>query len=73
MVIFVIQVEDFSLNLVYLERDPPVAGDGEAPCSLAVTNELMRFPPRDVAEILSVFHLLQKGQNVADPFHDSRG
>ena len=73
MVILIIQVEDFLLGLVDPERDPPVAGDGEAPCSLAVASELMRFPARDVAEFLGVFHLLQEGQNVADPLHDSRG
>ncbi len=73
MVIFIVQVEDFSLALVDPERDPPVAGDGEAPCSLAVDSELMGFPGRDVAELPGVFHLLQKGQNVADPFHDSGG
>jgi hypothetical protein len=33
----------------------------------------MRFPARDVAELLGVFHLLQEGQNVADPLHNSRG
>jgi len=44
MVIFIVQVEDFSLALVDPERDPPVAGDGEAPCSLAVASELMDFP-----------------------------
>jgi len=73
MVIFIIQVEDFSLGLVDPERDPAVAGDGEAPCSLAVASELMGFPARDVAEFPGIFHLLQEGQNVADPFHDSRG
>ena len=44
MVIFIVQVEDFSLGLVDPERDPPVTGDGEAPCSLAVASELMGFP-----------------------------
>ena len=73
MVILVIQVEDFSFGLVDSERDPPGAGDGEAPCSLAVASKLMRFPARDVAELLGVFHLLQEGQNVADPLHNSRG
>ena len=72
MVIFIIQVEDFSLGLVDPERDPPVAGDGEAPCSLAIAGELMRFPARDVAEFTGVCHLLQEGHNVPDPFHDKR-
>ena len=44
MVILIIQVEDFSFGLVDSERDPPVAGNGEAPCSLAVAGKLMRFP-----------------------------
>ena len=73
MVILIIQVEDFSFGLVDFERDPPVAGDGEALCSLAVAGKLMRFPARDVAELLGVFHLLQEGQNVANPLYDSRG
>ena len=71
MVVFIVQIEDFSLGLVDPERDPPVAGDGEAPCSLAVASELMRFPARHVPDLLGVFHLLQEGQNVADPLHDS--
>ena len=33
----------------------------------------MPFPARDVVELLVVFHLLQEGQNVADPLHNSRG
>ena len=73
MVILIIQVEDFSFGLVDSKRDPPVAGDGKAPCSLAVTGKLMRFPARDVAEFLGAFHLLQEGQNVTDPLYDSRG
>ena len=73
MVIFIVQAEDFSLGLVDPKRDPPVTGDGEAPCSLAVASKLMGFPARDVAELPGVFHLLQEGQNVADSFHDSRG
>ncbi len=72
MVILIIQVEDFSFGLVDSERDALVAGDSEAPCSLAVAGELMRFPARDVAEFLGVFHLLQKGQNVADLLDDGR-
>jgi hypothetical protein len=40
MVVFIVQVEDFSPGLVDPERDPPVAGDGKAPCSLAVAIEL---------------------------------
>ena len=72
MVILIIQVENFSFGLVDSERDPPIVGNGEAPCSLAVAGKLMRFPARDVAELLGVFHLLQEGQNVADPLYDSR-
>ena len=44
MVILIIQVEDFSFGLVDSERDPPVTGDGEAPCSLAVASKLMSLP-----------------------------
>jgi hypothetical protein len=33
----------------------------------------MGFPTRDIVKLPGVFHLLQEGQNVADPFHDSRG
>jgi len=61
MIIFIIQVEDFSSGLVDPERNPPVAGDGEAPGPLAVPGELMGIPTRDVAELLGVFHLLQEG------------
>ena len=70
MVIFIIQIEDFSFGLVDSERDPPVAGDGEAPASLAITRELMRIPARDVAELLGVLHFLQEGQYIADLFPD---
>ena len=72
MVILIIQVKDFSSDLVNSERDPPVAGDDEAPCSLAVSRELMYFPTRDIPDFLDVFHLLQEGQNVAEPLHESR-
>ena len=73
MVIFIIQVDDFSFRLVDSERDPPVAGDAEAPASLAVAGQLVRVPAWDVAELLNVFHLLQEGQNIADLLHDRRG
>jgi len=43
MIILIIQVEDFSFSLVDFERDPPVAGDGQAPAPLAVPGELMAF------------------------------
>jgi hypothetical protein len=36
MIIFIIQVEDFFLGLVDPERDPPISGDGQAPCPFAV-------------------------------------
>ena len=73
MIILIIQIEDFSFGLVNFEGDPPVAGNGETPCSLAVTSELMRFPTRDVTELLRGFPFLQESQNVADPLLDSRG
>jgi len=72
VVILIIQVDDFSFGLVDSERDPPLAGDGEAPGPLAVAGERVRFPARDVAELLGGFHLLQEGQNVADPLHGRR-
>jgi len=73
MIILIIQVEDFPFGLVDPERDPPIAGDAEAPAPLAVASELMGFPTRDVTEFLGVFHLLQESQNIADLLHDRRG
>ena len=73
MGILVIQAEDFSFVLVDSEGDPPVAGDGEAPASLAVAGELMGVPTWDVAELLGIFHLLQEGQNITDLLYDRRG
>src|ERR1035437_2294721 len=72
MIVLVIEVEDLAFLRVNSERDPPVAGDGKAPGSLAVAGELMRFPARHVAEFLGVVHFLQEGQNVPDLLHDSR-
>src|SRR4030042_2516658 len=72
MIILIIQVEDFSFGLVDLERDPPVAGNGEAPGPLAVAGELMGVPTGEVAELLGVFHFLQEGQNITDLLHDRR-
>jgi hypothetical protein len=44
MIIFIIQIEDFSLDLIDPERDAPVTGNGEAPCSPTVAVELtLRF------------------------------
>jgi hypothetical protein len=37
-----------------------------------LASELMRFPARDIPELLRGFHFLQESQNVADPLHDSR-
>ena len=73
MVISVVQIKDFSLSLVDPERDPPIFGDGEAPCPFAIACELMCLPARDVAELLCVFHLLQESDNVADSLHNGRG
>jgi len=52
MIILIIQVEDFPFDLVDPERDPPIAGDAEAPAPLAVAGELMGFPTRDVTELV---------------------
>ena len=73
MVILIIQVEDFSFGPVDSERDPPIACDGETPCSLAVDSKLMPFPVRYIVELLGVFHFLQEGHNVADPLHNIGG
>ena len=73
MIIFIIQVENFSFGLVDFERDPPVAGHSEAPGSLAIAGELMRLPARYVAEFLSASHLLQEGYNVPNPLHGRWG
>jgi hypothetical protein len=72
VVVLKIQIEDFSFPLVDPERDSPVAGDGQTPCTLAVAGELEGFPARDVTEFLGFFHLLQEGNDVAD-FLDNRG
>ena len=72
MVVLEIEVEDFSLTLVDPKRNPPVGDDGEAPRSSAVAAEFMRFPARDAAKLLGVFHLLQEGQNIAYLLDDAR-
>ena len=42
MVILIIQVKDFSSDLVNSERDPPVTGDGEATVTFSCK---LSFPP----------------------------
>ena len=58
MVVLKIQIEDLSFTLVDSECDPPVPGDGQAPCPLAVAGELVGFPARDVAKFQGCSHLL---------------
>src|ERR1700693_2903970 len=60
----IIQVDDFSFARIDSKHGSPVAGDGQAPGSLAVAGKLMRFPTRDVAELLGVFHVLEQDQNI---------
>ena len=72
MVILVIEVNYFSFASVDPECHPPIPGDREAPCALAIAGELMNFPARNVLELLRVFHLLQESHDVANLLDNRR-
>jgi hypothetical protein len=44
VVILIIQVKDFSFDLVDFERDPPITSDSESPSSFALPGELVYVP-----------------------------
>ena len=69
MIILIIQVYDFFLGLVNLERNPPIAGDRQAPGALAIPAKLVRLPTWNGVEFFHAVHFLQEGDDVADSFN----
>jgi hypothetical protein len=66
VIIFKIEVENFAFRLVDPERDPPIAGDGEAPGSSPARGEPMSLPRRKCPKFFNVLHILKEGENVAN-------
>src|SRR5713226_10474036 len=52
VVVFQVHVVNFSLCNVDTERQTAVAGDAEAPCTLAVASQRVHLPRRECAQFL---------------------
>jgi len=51
------------------ERQTPVAGDAEAPCTLAVAGQRVCLPRRERMQFVGVFHVIEEGQHFAEFVH----
>ena len=71
VVIFIIHVA--YLVVFDLERQPPVAGDVQAPEPVAIASQLVRLPPGKGTQLLRILHVLQEGQHGAELVHGIGG
>src|ERR1022692_4160664 len=67
MIVFIIDIQ--YLAVLDLERKAPVAGDVEAPDSLAVSGELVGFPQWEGTQFFRIRHVLQESQHCAELVH----
>ena len=65
VIVFQIEVTDFVLCRVDTERQTPGPRDVEAPCTLAVACQRMRFPSRERPQFLGVLHVIEVRQHFA--------
>lgn len=70
MVILKVDIDD----LVVLDPEgyPPVTGDVQAPCALAVTGQNVRFPCGKGAQLFGVLHRIKECQYLAELVHGVR-
>src|SRR5271157_4352440 len=73
VIVFQIHVVDFALRAVDAKRQTPVAGDAQAPGSLAVPGQRVNFPVGERTQLLGDLHVIEKCQHLTDLFHRIRG
>ena len=72
MVIFQVDVVDFSFCSINAEGQTTVAGDREAPRSLAVARQRVYLPRRESTQFLRVFHVVEERQHLSQLVHRIR-
>lgn len=72
MVVLVVEIDDLDPILVDLESQPPVLGDEQTPCPLAIPGQPVRLPARDCSEFVLPLHVLQKRNHAAKLVREGR-
>src|SRR5258708_21553609 len=65
VVVFQIQVADFQFFDVDAERQSAVTRDAKAPPAPTISGEGVHFPQCEVAEFLSVLHIIAEGHHLS--------
>ncbi len=66
IIVFRVQIADFATRGVNSERQTPVAGDGQAPNTLAVAGQGMRLPGRERTQFFGVLRGVKKSEHLAE-------
>src|SRR6266571_1989832 len=70
MVVLKVDVDD--LVVLDPEGDPPVTGDVQAPCAVAVAGQNLRFPCGKGAQLLGALRRIEECQHLAELVHGVR-
>ena len=71
MIVFIIEVDDLDFLPIDPKRHPPVARDRQAPRSLAVAGQHVRFPALHGAKLVLLLHVLEERDDALH-FDDDR-